>query len=647
MSNSRLIEADLIEGLSFEKNFIRNSGEKNANHIIPYQDAAATRPVDGTGGTPTVSVSTLAFNALSDDRSIILTKPNSNVQGQGWSIDFNIDRANQARVLKIEFDYNVAAGTFVAGSTSTDSDIIVYLYDVTNNRLIEPSTFRLFSNSTTVADKFSGYFQTSADSLDYRLIFHVTTTSAVAFDLRVDNVIVTPSKYVFGTPITDWQTFTPTGSWNTNTTYTGRMRRVGSNAEIQYRVSLAGAPNSADLTFNLPTGLSVDTDALLTASTGNFVTVGETHIRDASPTSTFFGPAQYIGSTNVIQPGRFIDTTTPSIGATVINATTPITFVSGDSVITKISIPIQGWSSSVKLSDGFDARDVVLEARRITTNQAISSTALTRVQFNSVFKDSTAGWDSTNFQFRVPTSGDYYANLSLYLENLTAGEAYGIVVRVNNTIRLNRFIRTPATDTIVQVSGLLLDLKAGDLIDAACNSAVDTSYSIITGASTSRLQIAKLQSPQTTAQSEVVACSYRNTSGLTVSNSVSVPFTTGVPSDKLFDTHNAFNPATGVFTAPYSGIYEASICVNFASAAYTDGNLIYTGAFSPTTTLIGAYTRIKGAWTDNFGAQASGMLFTLRAGETITMIIRNTRSGGSTNLITSAADNHIHIKKVG
>jgi len=53
--------------------------------------------------------------------------------------------------------------------------------------------------------------------------------------------------------VSDWTTYTPTGSFTTNTTYTGKYRRVGQSLEIDVLLAFAGAPNATSLDVNMPT----------------------------------------------------------------------------------------------------------------------------------------------------------------------------------------------------------------------------------------------------------------------------------------------------------------------------------------------------------------------------------------------------------
>ena len=194
-------EAAVGSGSGGVKNLITNgNADDTASSIfIPYADAAGTRPVDGTGGSPTVTTSISSSTPLDGVKSFLLTKPASNVQGQGWAVPFTVDPAYRAKSLKISADFIINSGTFVPGSSGIDGDVIWYIYDVTNSQLIEPSNIKMLSNSTSVADKFEATFQTSVTGSSYRLLAHVASTSAAAFELKLDNVIVGPQNYVFGT----------------------------------------------------------------------------------------------------------------------------------------------------------------------------------------------------------------------------------------------------------------------------------------------------------------------------------------------------------------------------------------------------------------------------------------------------------------
>ena len=99
-------------------------------------------------------------------------------------------------MLQISAEVAVLSGTFAAGSSTTDSDVTVWIYDVTNAVMIQPSTYKFFSNYA-LSSTFTGSFQSASNSTSYRLIFHVASTSASAFVLKMDQVSVAPTTYVY------------------------------------------------------------------------------------------------------------------------------------------------------------------------------------------------------------------------------------------------------------------------------------------------------------------------------------------------------------------------------------------------------------------------------------------------------------------
>lgn len=65
---------------------------------------------------------------------------------------------------------------------------------------------------------------------------------------------------------TAWTAFTPTGSWSTNTTYTGFTRRVGDTGFYKVKVALSGAPTTGNLTLTMPAGNTIDTTKIASSS---------------------------------------------------------------------------------------------------------------------------------------------------------------------------------------------------------------------------------------------------------------------------------------------------------------------------------------------------------------------------------------------
>lgn len=138
--------------------------------------------------------------------------------------------------------------------------------------------------------------------------------------------------------LSDWKSYTPTGSWVTNTTYTGFWRRVGDSIEVSAMVTTSGAPTAAQLTFGLPSGLVIDTAKLPAQDDGVVPYVGEGQAYDD-------GVATYQCQV-AISSGGSPTTVAVRTSAGNLSSTNPFTFGAGDKVSVKFKAPISGWTST-------------------------------------------------------------------------------------------------------------------------------------------------------------------------------------------------------------------------------------------------------------------------------------------------------------
>ncbi len=137
---------------------------------------------------------------------------------------------------------------------------------------------------------------------------------------------------------TPWIAWTPTGSWSTNTTYTGFKRRVRDTYEYQVMIALAGAPTTATLTVTLAE--TMDT-AKLVNSVGTIPRLGRADIRDTGA-ALYAGSVHYNSSTTVLVSVETLSVTVISIGSAVTQAN-PITFGNTDQIVLNFSAPVVGW----------------------------------------------------------------------------------------------------------------------------------------------------------------------------------------------------------------------------------------------------------------------------------------------------------------
>jgi len=620
-TTKRIDALDIIQGTKSQENYIKNSPPKAGvtKGWVCYADAAGSKPVDGTGGSPTgVTWTATSTSPIKGPGAFVFTKTGAaNKQGMGCSYNFTIDAGDKAKVLDIDVEYMVGSGTFTAGSSSTDSDVIFYLYNITDGSLVEPSSYKLLSSSTTLSDNFRASFQTSSTSTSYRLIAHIATTTTNDFTLKFGDISVAKSRYTYGTPITDWTTYTPLGSWTTNSTYTGRWRRVGDSMEGLVSISTSGAPTATGLTVDIPVGYTIDTAKH--ALTGSAAT-GFGQAID-SGTVGYNLQNTYSDSNSVILLYQSAITGQQS----QVNATAPFTFGSGDIVNLTYRVPITGWSSSVQMSsDSGDQRIILASA----SGNPTSATSGNPFIFPTADIDTTGSYNTSTGGFTAPSSGYYRVSISANINT-----ANGSIYIYKNASLIKLIFSTSTTDTGIAGIGTVY-ANAGDILDVRPNTTMD----IITGV----IEFKKESGPSAIAANETLNLSYANTAGTSIANSgdIAVPFAT-----REFDTHGSF--VTDTFTAPMPGKYKVDANILFASSTYASGNRVNAVLYKNGSYFkAGSYTVVQGAITANLGSSVSTTV-SLVTGDTLQIRVANNRTAGATSLESSAGFNFVNISKVG
>lgn len=595
-------------------NYITNGhAEANTTGWATYADTPSERPIDGTGGSPNVTWTRVTTSPLAGQASFLFTKDAADREGQGASYTFNINASDQAKVLDIELDYIVASGTFNLATTSDGSDLIVYIYDVTNATLIEPSSISFLSNSTTISDTFRASFQTASNSTQYRLIFHVTNGGVNAYTIKFDDIRVSPSRYVTGTPITDWQSYTPTISHNagsaTNYTNSARWRRVGDSIEVNGGMVFSSTSSSfTDVNVSIPSGLSIDLNKAVSSSLGRGMII------DAGVN---FYPLHILYATTTYVTIFVGNASSTYLGSSSITQAVPITFNTNDSISYFFSAPITGWSSSVQMSDQTDTR-VVDFTGTITT--AVLTGNTTNIPATTV-KDSHSAWISN--QYSVPVAGDYVVSLFAY------SVATGFVSQAYVNGTKSKSIAWHVTNAGGGGSVILPNLKTGDIISVRSNV-----NATLASDNDQNINIERISGPSAIAASETVAMIAFKTSAQTLTTGV---YGTVAGYDAAtFDTHGGFNSTSGVYTFPTAGIWEVTATTAFvsnstgirhnlilkngalyqfgtlAAAATGDGNIVTT------TTLMRA---VAGDTTAQQGYQTSGGNLDVRALASSTALI--------------------------
>jgi hypothetical protein len=146
-----------------------------------YDDGASATPVDGTGGaSSTLTLSKNTTSPLRGDYDIKLAKSAADGQGEGISYDFTVDRADKYATFVISFDYRVTANY-------ADDDMIIGVYDKDGAALVTVSRPEIKDNANE--GNYTATFVGTGND-DYRVILHVASTNATAYDIHLSNVFV-------------------------------------------------------------------------------------------------------------------------------------------------------------------------------------------------------------------------------------------------------------------------------------------------------------------------------------------------------------------------------------------------------------------------------------------------------------------------
>lgn len=143
-----------------------------------------------------------------------------------------------------------------------------------------------------------------------------------------------------------WISYTPTGFWTTNCTYTGRWRRVGDSIDIDVKVALSGVPTTSGLDFvvALPGSLLIEQSKLADVSPGSKQFPGAASIWDSSAGTAYPGFARYGGVSYV--GINITNDAAAGVLSAILTDSVLITFAASDFIlVTASGIPVTGWNS--------------------------------------------------------------------------------------------------------------------------------------------------------------------------------------------------------------------------------------------------------------------------------------------------------------
>lgn len=504
-----------------------------------YADAAATTPVDGTGGSPSSTLTRSTVTPLRGTASFLWTKTAVNRQGEGFSYAFTIDSADKAKIINISFDYTIASGTYA------DGDMIVYIYDVTNAALIQPAGMTITGGTVALPlKKTSCTFQTASNSVSYRLIVHTSTTSASAYTVEFDTFLVGPQTSISAPAISDWASYTPTfkgdsnGSSFTNVTTTGYWRRVGDSMEVEIESVFSGAiaTGTGSFVYGMPLGYLYDSTKM-GAAIGSACLGVATALKNSngfSYTGAITGGAADLSPTNGIVLIQSV------AGTGNWGLSTPISWTTSDKIGLRFIVPIVGWSSNSVASSDSDTRVIAA----LVTGDPASATSGNPIIVPTVIFDLAGGYNATTGRYTTSVPGIF----KMYGALQSASSATTLSIYKNAVLyclagNLDSNGESTFAGSVLCNSGDLIDIRPGGTVDASNMS----------------LNIERTSGPSVITATESVQCSYYTSASGTVSTTQDFNFDT-----KIYDSHNAVTASaagtgTWKFSPPVSGIFSLNV----------------------------------------------------------------------------------------
>ena len=499
-----------------------------------YADAAGASPVDGTGGSPSITFTRNTTTPLYKSADFVITKDAADRQGQGVAYTVGtFYPAHISKVMKVAVNYKASANFSFA-----NKDITLWVYDVTNSTLIQ-----LQPNYFDGSGLFVGEFQTTASGASYRLIFHIGTTNASAWTVNICNVFMGIQDITYANLGDRQYTLTVTGTnWVTS-------RAVG----IPYK-TLDGAWR---LKFNINGYLSSGTSSFTGTISGvtfkNILSWGGSGI-GGQPINASLDVA---GATDVADLEKSY--VTPNASTFVIE-TTSTSFVdlmlSGD--VELESMPTWAVDTTpVQLGTAETTRAV--NARYSAGNaQTINLNGWNIIDFYVKEYDShNAVTTGVSWKYTCKVTGKYdvfvFLTLNTVAWQIANVTTLSIVKNGGTSIVIDRpVIIANFTDFFIMRGQSTVDLVVGEYFDIRAFYAPTGggTSTLFASAGYNYMTVVRQSGQVSIAASEKVSAVYTSNSGQSIPNNSE---TTYLFEDRVSDSHGGYNTSTGGYTVKKSG----------------------------------------------------------------------------------------------
>lgn len=420
--------------------------ETSVGNWAAYADAAASTPVDMTGGTPntTITRTITAGEILRGSASFKLTKSSgASRQGEGVSVSFTVPPSAQGKPVSIKIPFKVVSGSVVEG------DFKVFIYDSTNNTLITPFNNNIVGISGSIKAQFISTSSASTPANQtYRVGIHIASATDSAVSIVFDDVEVVQSEIVYGGMTTDWTSFTPTFvGLGTVAGIEMQWRRDGDSISMRGNFT-TGTTTATIASMSLPNSLS-------TAGTSSIPSIsqfGQGYVStivnpSGKELSVLATASQSVVNFSLVRTDSTVNPLVAQNGnAAFLDSTKYSFFISG--------LPVQGWNATNPVTT---AQQIKI-SNYLATGTRVTATAPTKLgEYRSYLRDASANTyiETNGAPGTAPTANDgvlIYRNTAWGTANAANQPTkYDIFVGKNKVIKWN-FFDTAANSGNVDVT---------------------------------------------------------------------------------------------------------------------------------------------------------------------------------------------------
>jgi hypothetical protein len=537
------------------KNYFTDGDAEGSNPFTLFNDGVGIW-VDGTGGSPTATITQSATNPLSGQKSFLFT---SGTQYDTGKASITIDREDKYKIQVLEVSYELSSGTYA------DGDLQLFVFDSANSAILYASPVsNLYASGTNAKQQFA--FQAS-DSLTYQILIHQKTsaTFAMKFEMKFGPQFqagyapITTDPVEFDTSAGVWiDAVTTAPTYGTITRNEGRVSQNGSMRYYTWQFEQSDNTGAAAGSGNYLIKLPYKMDLTKYGLAQNFTDTGFTLdcAVDGNMVSNYNGGDYSILGNLYIYDEQTLYAVIRTQSGTYNLWSASFGQFSSAGVISHtmwINVHTLGQSAESKVVSEYDGRVVSC----VVKGDPASASSGNPIIFPTVHADTHSAYNATTGEFTAPYTGHYRIGGPLS----SADSSVLVSAYVDGVDTLP--IGVTDSDGQTTVNGTVF-LEVNQILTIRPNATMDVNGD-------SSLSIELLSGSQQISAGERIYADYSTNAGQSIPNTTAtiVDF-----EDKTEDSHGSVTTGGSFkFTAKRNDIYTVSACTQASAANYSNIDL--------------------------------------------------------------------------